>query len=123
MNKEIMLQEIESMVRILDFIQDEQSFIKRKLSSLLEQLVLLEVVAWAEDLHQEILNRETAIQLLKGDVLTLRNLLKGKRFVDNVVDPNLIVNYKQYKLQVGYIEAEFITWKHSTNEKFEEVVY
>jgi hypothetical protein len=123
MNKEIMLQEIESLIRTMDFIQEEQSFIKRKLSSLLENMVMSDVVAWAEDLHQEILNRETAIQLLKGDVVTLRNQVKVKRSVNNIVDPNTVADYKKYKQQVGYIETEFFTWKNIANEKFESALY
>ena len=123
MNKEIMLQEIESLIRTMDFIQEEQSFIKRKLSSLLENMVMSDVIAWAEDLHQEILNRETAIQLLKGDVVSLRNQVKLKRSVNNIVDPNTVASYKKYKQQVGYIEAEFFTWKNLANEKFESALY
>lgn len=123
MNKEIILQEIESLIRTMDFIQEEQSFIKRKLSSLLENLVMSDVVAWAEDLHQEILNRETAIQLLKSDVVFLRNQVKAKRSVNNIVDPSTVAEYKKYKQQVGYIEAEFFTWKNIANEKFDSALY
>ena len=123
MNKEIILQEIESLIRTMDFIQEEQSFIKRKLSSLLENMVMSDILAWAEELHQEILNRETAIQLLKGDVVTLRNQVKVKRSVNNIVDPNTVADYKKYKQQVGYIETEFFTWKNIANEKFESALY
>jgi hypothetical protein len=123
MNKEIMLQEIESLIRTMDFIQEEQSFIKRKLSSLLENMVMSDILAWAEELHQEILNRETAIQLLKGDVVTLRNQVKVKRSVNNIVDPNTVAEYKKYKQQVGYIETEFFSWKSTANEKFDSAIY
>jgi len=123
MNKEIMLQEIESLIRTMDFIQEEQSFIKRKLSSLLENMVMSDVVAWAEDLHQEILNRETAIQLLRNDVVKLRNQVKAKRSVNNIVDPNTVEEYKKYKQQVSYLEVEFFNWKNAANEKFESALY
>lgn len=123
MNKEIILQEIESLIRTLEFIQEEQSFIKRKLSSLLENLVKVDVVEWAEDLHQEILNREAAIKLLKGDVVNLINQVKIKRASNNIIDPSTFDAYKKYKQQVGYIEAEFYKWKTVANDKFDEVVY
>ena len=74
MNKEIILQEIESLIRTMDFIQEEQAFIKKKLISFLENIVMKDAVVWAEDLSQEIINRETAIQLLKRDVLKLFKL-------------------------------------------------
>ncbi len=118
MNKEIMAQEIESLIRTLDFIQEEQTFIKRKLSDFLDQMVLNDALAWAEVLHQEILNRETAIQLLKGDISKLKSMLK-KRTINNEVEPENVVLFKKYKQQVGYIESEFITWKHLANEQFE----
>lgn len=119
MNKEIILQEIESLIRTLDFVQEEQAFIKRKLISLLENIVQKEIVSWAEDLHQEILNRETAIQLLRSDILVLRNAVKVKKSVNNIVDPGTTSIYKKYKQQIGYIENEFVAWKHAVNEKFE----
>jgi hypothetical protein len=123
MNKEVIYQEIESLIRTLDFIQEEQSFIKRKLSNLLDNLVLNEVIVWAETLSQEILNRETAIHLLRNDILTLRNQVKAKRSINNIIDPITAIDYKKYKQQVGYIESEFFTWKQNFNQKFETEVY
>lgn len=123
MNKEVIFQEIESLIRTLDFIQEEQSFIKSKLSSLLDKSVLNEDIVWAEALSQVILNRETAIQLLKSDILTLRNQVKAKRAINNIIDPSSASDFKKYKQQVGYIEAEFFTWKQNFNEKFEMEIY
>jgi hypothetical protein len=119
MNKEIILQEIDSLNRTLDFVQEEQSFIKRKLSSYLENVVLNEALLWAESLHQEILNRETAIQLLKSDIIKLASLVKSKRSVNNIVDAGIVENFRKYKQQLAYLETEFLSWKHTTNEKFE----
>lgn len=123
MNKEIITQEIESLIRTLDYVQEEQSFIKRKLSSLLENIVMNDVLIWAEDLHQEILNRETAVHLLKNDVLILRNQVKVKRSVNNIIDSKTVEQFKKYKEQVGYIESEFFKWKNTANEKFETALY
>jgi hypothetical protein len=119
MNKEIILQEIDSLNRTLDFVQEEQSFIKRKLSSYLENVVLNEALLWAESLHQEILNRETAIQLLKSDIIKLASLVISKRSVNNIVDAGIVENFRKYKQQLAYLETEFLSWKHTTNEKFE----
>ena len=95
MKKEFIIQELESLIRSLDFIQEEQAFIKRKLSGLLENLVLNDFIIWAEDLQLQILNREAAVRLLKNDILILK------------------------KLQIVYLENDFITWKSIVNEKFE----
>ena len=123
MNKEIILQEIESLIRTMDFIQEEQAFIKKKLISFLENIVMKDAVVWAEDLSQEIINRETAIQLFKRDVLVLKSSVKNKKSVNNIMDPSTTSIYRKYKQQVGYIETEFVAWKHLVNEKMDTASY
>jgi hypothetical protein len=107
----------------MDFIQEEQAFIKKKLISFLENIVMKEAVVWAEDLNQEIINRETAIQLLKRDVLVLKSSVKNKKSINNIMDPSTTGIYRKYKQQVGYIETEFVTWKHLVNEKMDTASY
>jgi hypothetical protein len=106
----------------LDFIEEEQAFIKRKLSSLLENLVLNDFIIWAEDLQLQILNREAAVRLLNNDILLLKKGVKASKSVNNIVEAKLVTEYKKYKLQVVYLENEFIIWKSEVNEKFEATV-
>ena len=122
MNKEFITQELESLIRSLDFIEEEQAFIKRKLSSLLENLVLNDFIIWAEDLQLQILNREAAVRLLNNDILLLKKGVKASKSVNNIVEAKLVSEYKKYKLQVVYLENEFIIWKSEVNEKFEATV-
>ena len=122
MNKEFIKQELESLIRSLDFIQEEQAFVKRKLSSLLENLVLNDFIIWAEDLQHQILNREAALRLLQNDILLLKKGVKASKSANNIVEAKLVTEYKKYKLQVVYLENEFITWKSNVNEKFEATV-
>ena len=119
MNKEFIKQELESLIRSLDFIQEEQAFVKRKLSSLLENLVLNDFIIWAEDLQHQILNREAALRLLQNDILLLKKGVKASKSANNTVEAKLVTEYKKYKLQVVYLENEFIAWKSEVNEKFE----
>ena len=119
MNKEFITQEVESLIRSLDFIQEEQAFVKRKLSSLLENFVMNDFIIWAEELQLQILNREAAVRLLKLDVLQLKKGVKASKSANNIVEAKLVTEYKKYKLQVVYLENEFITWKSNVNEKFE----
>ena len=119
MNKEFITQEVESLIRSLDFIQEEQAFVKRKLSSLLENFVMNDFIIWAEELQLLILNREAAVRLLKLDVLQLKKGVKASKSANNIVEAKLVTEYKKYKLQVVYLENEFITWKSNVNEKFE----
>ena len=122
MNKEFITQELESLIRSLDFIQEEQAFVKRKLSSLLENFVMNDFIIWAEELQLQILNREAAVRLLKLDVLQLKKGVKASKSANNIVEAKLVTEYKKYKLQVVYLENEFITWKSNVNEKFEATV-
>jgi hypothetical protein len=123
MNKESIIQEIDSLNRTLDFIQEEQSFIKSKLGSFLDKMVLTDSLIWAETLHQEILNREAAIQMLKNDISKTALTLKTRRFVNNMIDEKMMDEFKKYKQQVGYIEIQFLAWKQAANEKFESAMY
>jgi|GEM_PF-1965116 hypothetical protein len=119
MNKEFITQELESLIRSLDFIQEEQAFVKRKLSSLLENLVLNDFIIWAEDLQHQILNREAALRLLQNDILLLKKGVKASKLANNIIEAKLLTEYKKYKLQVVYLENEFIIWKSNVNDKFE----
>ena len=119
MKKVFIIQELESLIRSLDFIQEEQAFIKRKLIGLLENLVLNDFIIWAEDLQLQILNREAALRLLKNDILILKKGVKASKSSNNMVEPKFETAYKKYKLQIVYLENDFITWKSIVNEKFE----
>jgi len=123
MNKEIVLQEIESLIRSLDFIQDEQAFIKRKLSSLLENMVMHDFIEWAEELQLQIINREMAIKLLKSDIILLRNKVKAIKSINNIVDISMALDFKKFKQQVVYLETQFMTWKNDVNERFEAALF
>ena len=123
MNKEIVLQEIESLIRSLDFIQDEQAFIKRKLSSLLENMVMHDFIEWAEELQLQIINREMAIKLLKSDIILLRNKVKAIKSINNIVDIGLVQDFKKFKQQVVYLETQFMTWKNDVNDRFEAALF
>jgi hypothetical protein len=67
-------------------------------------------------------NREAAVRLLKNDILLLKKGVKASKVVNNLVEPKFMTEYKKYKLQVVYLENEFITWKSDVNEKFEASV-
>ena len=121
MNKEIIILEIDSLIRTLNFIQEEQLFIKNKLSNFLENTLEFPILNWAEKLHQEILNRESAIQLLKKDILKLQNQVFRKNVINHISDQLMMEAFKKFKLQVIYIETEFITWKNISNKQFDSV--
>jgi hypothetical protein len=118
MNKTVIILELASLVRSLDFIQEEQAFIKDKLTSKLEEAHEISILNWAEEVHQQILNREMATQLLKKDIVQLDRALKLSSSIKFVEEGNLD-KYKNYKEQVLYLEQEFFIWKNKVNRELE----
>ena len=57
--------------------------------------------------------------LLKNDILILKKGVKASKSSNNIVEPKFETAYKKYKLQIVYLENDFITWKSIVNEKFE----
>jgi len=118
MNKEVIILELASLLRSLDFIQEGQAFIKTKLTDKLEDATDLTIINWAEDIHQQILNRELAIQLLKKDVQQLDRslkLLSGNKEIGK----ERLEKMKKYKDQVNYLEQEYLIWKNNVNNYLE----
>ena len=118
MNKEVIILELASLLRSLDFIQEGQAFIKTKLTDKLEDATDLTIINWAEDIHQQILNRELAIQLLKKDVQHLDRslkLLSGNKEIGK----ERLEKMKKYKDQVNYLEQEYLIWKNNVNNYIE----
>lgn len=110
MKKELFIQELESLIRTLDFIQEEQAFIKRKLTNYIDTLEEAILIQWAEEMQQQILNREAALQLIRKDILLLK--------ASGITEPLLL---KKDKQQVIYLENEFVQWKHAIDQKLDAV--
>jgi hypothetical protein len=119
MNKEILIQEFDSLMKVLDHIQEEQSIVKRKLNVLLESAVMLDFLVWAEELLQQILNRETAIVLLRKDIIVFKKSVTTKKTIAIYVDLTQNKLVKKFKEQVLYLENEFSDWKLEVDEKLE----
>ncbi len=119
MNKEILIQEFDSLMKVLDHIQEEQSIVKRKLNVLLESTVMLDFLVWAEELLQQILNRETAIVLLRKDIIVFKKSVTTKKTIAIYVGLTQNKLFKKFKEQVLYLENEFSDWKLEADEKLE----
>jgi len=119
MNKEILIQDFDSLMKVLDHIQEEQSIVKRKLNVLLESAVMLDFLVWAEELLQQILNRETAIVLLRKDIIVFKKSVTTKKTIAIYVDLTQNKLFKKFKEQVLYLENEFSDWKLEVDEKLE----
>lgn len=118
MNKEVIILELASLMRTLEFMQEEQVFIKSKLNSKLDTFKDATTLNWAEDVQQQFINRELAIQLLKNDV---QKLDRYYQFLEIKKSPST-EQFKQFKIvqkQVLYLENEFFIWKNKVNDYLE----
>jgi hypothetical protein len=118
MNKEVIILELASLIRSLEFIQEEQAFIKSKLTGKLDSTQDITLLNWVEDIQQQIINRELAIQLLKKDVQQLDRIFNLNR-VSSSIDEDQMSQFKNDKEQVQYLEKEFFVWKNNINHQLE----
>jgi hypothetical protein len=122
MNKEVLYIDLDGLLNTLDVVQEEQTAIKRKLSGLLDNEVSIPFINWAEDIHQQILNREAAVQLLRKDIIALKKTIMQKKSIIYFIDNPYVKMITKYKEQVGYLQNEFIIWSKATAEKFDSIV-
>ena len=122
MNKEVLYMDLDGLLNTLDVVQEEQTAIKRKLSGLLDNEVSIPFINWAEDIHQQILNREAAVQLLRKDIIALKKTIVQKKSVIYFFDNQYVKMITKYKEQVGYLQNEFNIWSKATAEKFDSIV-
>jgi hypothetical protein len=118
MNKEVIILELASLIRSLDFIQEEQVFIKSKLTGKLDSTQDITMLNWVEDIQQQIINRELAIQLLKKDVQQLDRIFNLNR-VSGSINEDQMSQFKNDKEQVQYLENEFFVWKNNVNHQLD----
>jgi predicted oxidoreductase (fatty acid repression mutant protein) len=122
MNKEVLYMDLDGLLSTLDVVQEEQTAIKRKLSVLLDNVVSNHIIDWAEDIHQQILNREAAVQLLRKDIIALKKTIVQKKSVIYFFDNQYVKMITKYKEQMAYLQNEFNIWSKATAEKFDSIL-
>lgn len=116
MNQEVVNRDLDYFLNTLNSIEEEQAAVKRKLNGLLDNAVPVHFIDWAEELYQQILNREAALHLLRNDIIALKKSVTY--FFDNQ-NEKLINKFKE---QVAYLDNEFKSWTKKTSEKFDSIV-
>lgn len=122
MNKEVLCKELDDLISKLDVIQEEQAVVKRELSVLLGKVVTNNFIEWAEEIHQQILNREAAMQLLRKDVKALSKTIVQKKSVIYFADNKYLKMITKYKEQINYLKNEFKIWSKDISDKFESII-
>ncbi|MGI9138325.1 MAG: hypothetical protein ACR2IM_04725 [Sediminibacterium sp.] len=122
MNKEEVYMVLDGLLKKLDVIQEDQAVIKRKLSGLLDNTVSSQFIDWAEELHQQILNREAALQLLRKDIIALKKSIMIKKSIIYFIGNQYVKLITKFKEQIAYLENEYNNWSQTTSEKFDTIL-
>jgi cell division septum initiation protein DivIVA len=110
-------QENSTWLRTLDFMEQENAYMKNRLSKVLDGYINHDLLDWAESYQNQIILKEEAIDLLKQDItaqekrLVSEYLFEGQQLKDEIVKSQV-----QLRSQMNYMEDYFFTMKKAFNE-------
>lgn len=110
-------QENSTWLRTLDFMEQENAYMKNRLSKVLDGYLNRDLLDWAESYQNQIILKEEAIDLLKQDItaqekrLVSEYLFDGQQLKDEIVKSQV-----QLRSQMNYMEDDFFTMKKAFNE-------
>ena len=111
---EIFVLENSSWLRSLDYMEQENDFLKNNMSRILESFSEKELVNWADEYQGIILQREAAMNLLRQDIFKQEALIASVRYNHSSKTNNQIVSaQKEIRTKIEYMEKEFQLLKTS----------
>jgi len=111
---EIFVLENSSWLRSLDFMEQENDFLKNNMSRILDSFSEKELVNWADEYQGIILQREAAMNLLRQDIFKQEALIASVRYNHSSKTNNQIVSaQKEIRTKIEYMEKEFQLLKTS----------
>ncbi|MFO0414175.1 MAG: hypothetical protein ACK50E_00865 [Bacteroidota bacterium] len=111
---EIFVLENSSWLRSLDYMEQENDFLKNNLSRILDSFSEKELVNWADEYQGIILQREAAMNLLRQDIFKQEALIASVRYNYSSKTKNQIVlAQKEIRTKIEYMEKEFQLLKTS----------
>lgn len=110
------LHENQTWDRALDFYLQENSYLKTRLSQVVDNNIDKEFVDLAEHFHNSFIHNDECIKDLQKDILALQVLLK-KAIAGTQVDEKKM-NLQQNKLrnEMGYFEKDFSKLRNEFNQ-------
>ena len=110
------LHETETWDRALDFYLQENSYLKTRLSQLVDNNTDKDFVVSAEYFHNSFIHNDECIKDLQKDVTALHKLLKNA--VAGAVTDESKMTRQQNKLrnEMGYFEKDFVQMKNKFNQ-------
>lgn len=110
-------QENSTWKRTLDFMEQENAFMKTRLSKVLDIHHTPDFLDWAENYQNQMLMKEEAIDLLKQDINAQEKRLASEYlFEGQPLNTDIVKSQNQLRLQMNYVEEEFFHMKKSFNE-------
>ncbi|HMO31383.1 MAG TPA: hypothetical protein PKE63_07465 [Lacibacter sp.] len=114
---EIFHQENSTWLRTLDYMEQENVFMKNRLSKVVDIYNSHDVLEWAEHYQNKILMNEEAIDLLKHDIqLQEKRLASEYLFEGHPLKDEIITAQEQLRRQMDYVETDFFNMKKAFSD-------
>lgn len=110
-------QENAGWLRTLDFMEQENAFMKQRLGRLLQGFSDPDTLEWAEACQTQMLMKDEAIHLLKQDIHAQETRLASQYlFHDHTLKNELLSFQQQLQQQMEYVENDFFIMKTKFNQ-------
>lgn len=120
---EIFVLENSTWLRSLDYIEQENDYLKNNLSRILDSFNEKELINWADEYQGIILQREAAMNLLRHDILKQEALIASTRYNPSTITNNKIFSaQKEIRSKIEYMEKEFQILKNSFISDLERII-
>jgi len=114
--------ELSSWLRSLDFMEQENAFMKNNLSRILDSFNEEGLISWADEYQGIILQREAVMDLLREDILKQEALIAASGYNDHSFVKNSVTAVqKEIRSKIEYVEKEFQVLKGSFIHDFERI--
>jgi len=102
--------------RALDFYLQENSFLKTRLSQVLDNNTDKEFITLAEHFQNSFIHNDECIKDLQSDVMVSQRLMKDSIAGKNIDENKMIQKHKKLHNEMGYFEKNFASLKNEFNQ-------
>ena len=102
--------------RALDFYLQENSFLKTRLSQVLDTNTDKEFVAQAEHFQNSFVHNDECIKDMQADIIELQHILKNSANVLVTDEKKITQKHKKLHNEMGYFEKNFAGLKNEFNQ-------
>jgi hypothetical protein len=116
--------ELSTWLRSLDFMEQENTFLKNNLSHILDTFNEEGLINWADEYQGIILQSEAVMDLLREDILKQEALIATSRYNHHSLANNRVAAVqKEIRSKIEYVEKEFQVQKVSFIHDFERITH